>query len=150
VSDPIPTPAQGTPTSSTTHRVSFHETDAMQVMHHSNYLKLFEDARVVWLDEYDQSYTKYVELDLHFAVTCVEANYHRSAVFDDWLEVTTWVEWARGASLRMAYRITRGDDLIASGATEHAAVDSQGRVRRIPKANRERLAASAARAAGGE
>lgn len=115
----------------------------MGVMHHANYLRLFENARVVWLDEHDVSYTRYVELDLHFAVTHVEANYHLSAFFDDRLRVTTWVDWARGASLRMAYRIERGEELVASGATEHAAVNTEGRVRRIPKENRARLQAAA-------
>ena len=32
------------------HRVGFHETDAMGIVHHSNYLKFCEDARVVWLE----------------------------------------------------------------------------------------------------
>lgn len=125
------------------HRVAFYETDAMGIMHHANYLRLFENARVHWLDAHDQPYTQYMESGLHFAVTHIEADYKRSARFDDRLDVTTWMEWARGASLRMGYVITCGDDLMVSGATEHAAVDGQGRVRRIPKLQRERLRAAA-------
>ena len=120
-------------------RVAFHETDAMGVVYHANYLRHFEEARVVWLEEHDQPYTAYIDRDLHFAVTRVEIDYHKSARFDDRIEVETWLERLRGASLRMAYRITRGDELLVSGATEHAAVDSEGRLRRIPKDRRANM-----------
>jgi len=38
----------------------------------------------------------------------------------------------RGASLRMAYALHVGETLVGVAATEHAAVDTDGRVRRIP------------------
>ena len=125
------------------HRVGFHETDAMGIVHHANYLKFFEDARVAWLDEHDRGYGHYMELGLHFAVTHVEVDYSRSARFDDRLCVTTWMEWVRGASLRMGYRISLGEDTIVTGATEHASVNGEGRVRRIPREDRARLASHA-------
>ncbi len=112
----------------------------MGIVHHANYLKFFEDARVVWLDEHDRGYGHYMDQGLHFAVTRVEADYQRSARFDDRLEVTTWMEWVRGASLRMGYRIDCDGETLVTGATEHAAVNDEGRVRRIPKEDRIRLA----------
>ncbi len=121
--------------------MSFYETDAMGVVHHANYLRFFEEARVCWLEEYDRPYAEYVARDLHFAVTRSELDHHRAARFDDRLEVLAWLEWVRGASLRLAYAVECGDRLIASGATEHAAVDGQGRVQRIPREDRARLLA---------
>jgi acyl-CoA thioester hydrolase len=135
-------PPPGARTATVRHRVAFFETDAMGVVHHSNYVRYFELARVEWLDQHDRPYARYVEEDLHFATTWVQARYHRSARFDDVLDITTWAEWIRGASLRMAYRITcpaRGDELVASGATEHASVNSQGRLRRLPRERRAAL-----------
>ncbi len=123
------------------HRVSFHETDAMGIVHHSNYLRYFEQVRVLWLEEHDQPYMAYMEQDLHFAVTRVEVDYKKSARFDDRIEVTTWLEYIRGASLRMAYRIIRRDELLITGATEHATVDTEGRLRRIPRDRRTLLMA---------
>lgn len=131
------------PTSVLVHRVDFHETDAMGIVHHANYLKFFEDARVVWLDEHDLGYLHYMALGLHFAVTHVEVNYKQSARFDDRLVVTTRMDWVGGASLRMSYRIKRDDELLVTGATEHAAVNGEGRVRRIPREDRVRLASHA-------
>ena len=125
------------------HRVGFHETDAMGSVHHSNYLKYCENARVVWLETHDKSYPDWIELGLHFAVTKVDLDYKQPAKFDDVLDVTVWLEWVRGASLAMAYSICRGGELLCSGRTEHASINDDGRVRRLPKEDRERLARSA-------
>ena len=122
-----------------TRRVAFHETDAMGVVHHANFLRYFEEARVVWLEEHDEPYAAYMDRDLHFATTRVEIDYHKSAHFDERIEVETWLEKLRGASLRMAYRVTRGDEVLVSGTTEHAAVDTEGRLRRIPKDRRANM-----------
>ncbi|MAJ59738.1 MAG: hypothetical protein CBC48_06955 [bacterium TMED88] len=121
------------------HRVAFYETDAMGIVHHANYPRFFEEARVRWLDEHDQSYSVYLNRGIHFAVTRCEVDYHQSARFDDALAVKTALDWVRGASLRMIYFVECDGRLIASGATEHAAVDDSGRVRRIPREDRTRL-----------
>jgi acyl-CoA thioester hydrolase len=122
------------------HRVPFYETDAMGVVHHSNYVRYLELARIVWLDEHHRPYRDYVAEGMHFATTRVEVDYLRPALYDDVLAVATWLEWVRGASLRMAYEIRRGEEVLARGATEHAVVDLEGRLRRIPRERRAELA----------
>ena len=89
------------------HRVGFHETDAMGIVHHSNYLKYCENSRVIWLETHDKSYSDWMELGLHFAVTRVELDYKQSACFDDIICVTTWLEWARLSPWRMRSTATR-------------------------------------------
>jgi acyl-CoA thioester hydrolase len=99
------------------------------------------------MDEHDRPYRDYAAEGLHFATTAVELRYHRSAAFDDVLSITTWMEWVKRASLRMAYEVRRGAELVASGATEHAMVDLAGRPRGIP-AERRALLAKRCAAAG--
>jgi acyl-CoA thioester hydrolase len=111
-------PPAGATTSTVRHRVPFYETDAMGVVHHSNYVRYFELARVVWLDEHDVPYRKIDEI-----------------------EITTWLDWARGASLGMAYVLKCAGLVVVTGATEHAAVDLEGRLRRLPRERVERLRA---------
>ncbi len=119
----------------------------MGVVHHAQYLHLLEEARILFLDEHDMPYLSYVEQDLHFAVTRVELRYLQAARFDDRVETTVWVEWARGASLGIAYEIRCGDVLLASALTEHAMVNSSGRPARIPRERRDNLKKLAARPA---
>ena len=117
----------------------FYETDAMGIVHHSNHVRYFELGRIAWLREHDQPYEAYVADGLHFATTRVEVGYLQPARFADEVEIVVWAETIRYASLRMAYVLSVGESPIATGATEHAAVDSEGRVRRLPKPRREAL-----------
>lgn len=121
------------------YRVPFFDTDAMGVVHHANYIRYLELARVRWMDEHHEPYTAYVARGLHFAVTRVEADYRRGVAFDEEIAVTVWMEWLRGASLRMAYRLEVEGVVSVIAATEHAMVDDDGRVRRIPREWREAL-----------
>ncbi len=126
------------PTASTVrHRVAFYETDAMAVVHHSNYVRFLELARVVWLEEHDEPYTALMARGIHYATIRVEIDYLGAARFDDVIEISTWLDWVRGASLRMAYELRCDGARVATAATKHAAVDAQGRVTRLP---RDRLA----------
>ncbi|MDH3686512.1 MAG: acyl-CoA thioesterase [Myxococcales bacterium] len=136
-------PPEGARVSTVTHRVAFYETDAMAIVHHSNYIRFFELARIVWMDEQHRPYADYVADGLHFATTHVAVDYHQPARYDDLVEIDTWPLWVRGASLAMAYAIRLGDAVLVTGVTEHAMVDeASGRPRRIPKEWRERLAAT--------
>lgn len=133
---------QGAATSRVRHQVPFYETDAMGVVHHSNFVRYLEIARIQWLTEHDQPYERYVELGMHFATTHVEVDYLGPIRFADVVEIETWTEWVRGASLRIEYILRVEGAVVATAATEHAAIDTEGRVRRIPKDHREALRAT--------
>ena len=128
------------------HRVPFYETDAMGVVHHANYVKYLELARIAWLDEHDQPYRVFIEADRQLATIRIELDYHRAARFDDRIEVFVWLDWVRHASLRMCYELACDGVRIATGATEHCAIDSEGRPRRIPRERHAALQALAVRA----
>ena len=130
------------------HRVPFYETDAMGVVHHANYVKYLELARIAWLDEHDQPYRVFIEADRQLATIRVELDYHRAARFDDRIEICVWLDWIRYASLRMCYTLTCRGELLVTGATEHCAIDGEGRPRRIPRERHDAMRALAARAAG--
>ena len=138
LSEPPPTQAA---TSTIVYRVPFFDTDAMGVVHHANYVRYLELARVRLLEEHDQPYTDYLAEGLHFAVTRCEVAYHKSARFDDRVAICCWLSEVGGATLAIRYRIERDDDLLATATTEHALIDNEGRPRRIPKARRTALLA---------
>jgi acyl-CoA thioester hydrolase len=121
------------------HRVPFFETDGMGVVHHANYVLYLERARVLWLEEHDQSYRAYIDQGIHYATTRVELDYQRAARFDDSIEISAWLGWIRGASLRMDYQLICAGSQIATASTVHASVGSEGRVRRLPKERVEHL-----------
>lgn len=138
---PPRTVPEGTCSVTTVYRVPFFDTDAMGVVHHSNYLRYLELARVQYLQTYDDPYTRYVEQGVHVAVTGVEASFHRAARFDEILEISCWLVWIKRVSLRFDYVITCDGALVLSALTRHAAIDLNGRATRLPPQNRARLAA---------
>lgn len=133
----------GAVTSTLLVRVPFFDTDAMGIVHHSNYVRYLEQARVQLLEEHQRPYTEWLERGLHFAVTRVEIDYQRAARFDDRIDVSAWVRWVRGASLAIGYVLVSQGETLVTASTEHAMVDDDGRPRRIPKELRQEMAALA-------
>jgi acyl-CoA thioester hydrolase len=137
------------PVSRYRHRVPFYETDAMGVVHHANYVRYLELARILWMDEHHRPYREYVAEGLHFATTRVELDYLRGVRFDEEVEIAVWAAWVRGASLRMEYVLRTASSVVARAVSEHAMVDGDGRVRRIPEPQRRAMASVVAERAGG-
>ncbi len=132
---------EGAPTSSVEYRVPFYDTDAMGVVHHANYVRYLELARVRFLQEHDQPYGRYVEQGIHVVVTRVEIQLRRATRFDELLSVTGWLERVRHASFGFGYQIRCGQELAAVATTQHAVVDLQGNLQRMSAEHRARLLA---------
>ena len=137
-------PPAGATATSIEYRVPFFDTDAMRIVHHANYVRWFELARVEWLDRHHVPYRSYVDAGLHLATTHLEVDYMWPARFDDRVAISTWPTNVRGASLEMAYWISCDGRTLVTGLTEHACVDDDGRVRRIPREWRDQLRSSLA------
>ena len=135
-----PSPPPGAAVTTFRHVVAFYETDAMGIVHHSNYVRFLELARVQFMAEHDQPYSAYVAEGLHVPVTRVQVSYRRACRFADAIDVICWVSWARNASLGFAYRLEVGGVLVAHAESEHAITDQAGIPRRIPEHMRERMA----------
>lgn len=113
--------------------VAFHETDTMGVVHHSNYVRYLESARVAWLRERGLMQHHAPFGPYAFAVTNLEMNFMKPARFDDLLEV--WVQVrSQGARMHFQYAIwnTRAQEWNATGTTELVPVDNDLRAVKPP------------------
>ena len=66
-------------------RVKYSDTDQMGFMHHSNYLKFFENARISWLRELGVSYKKMEEDGVVMPVVSSYLKHIKPSFFDDQL-----------------------------------------------------------------
>ncbi|MEL7059509.1 MAG: thioesterase family protein [Acidobacteriota bacterium] len=125
--------------------VRYAETDQMGVVHHSNYVIWFELARTSLCAESGWHYAQIEELGYLLMVTRTETRHVAGAHYGDTVEVEARVDrrWSRG--VRFAYRVRRGDTLLATGATDHVWVD---RATRRPCRTPEPLRAGFAHLAG--
>ncbi len=127
--------------SSSTLRVRYAETDQMGVAWHGEYLAWFEVGRTDLLRNLGLTYRELEEQGLHLPVIEVQVRFLRPARYDDLLEVRTAVSQLSGARVGFAYHVLReqGAVPLAHGMTAHAAVDREGRPRRLPEDLRRRL-----------
>jgi acyl-CoA thioester hydrolase len=126
-------------------RVIYGDTDQMGVAYYANYLRWFEAGRNEYIRARGLTYRE-VEERFRLMLPVVEAqvSYRAPARYDDLIAIETSVAEVKRASARFAYRIVRGDDVLATGHTVHACVDLEGRVKRMPPDLLQRLGAAEA------
>lgn len=127
------------PSSVTTLRVRYAETDKMGVVYYANFLVWFEVARADLLRSLGWTYREMEAAGVSLPVIEAHCTYARPARYDDEIEIRT--EGAMLSPVRMRFNYTvrrRADQVIAAqGHTVHAAVDSSGRPCRLPARVRE-------------
>lgn len=115
-------------------RVAYVDTDAMGVVHHSNFLRYFEEARVAWLRARGLQAYHAPRYDLVLAVLESGCQHFKSVFFDDELILKMQIRRER-LKIRFAYAIycpERTDAAVASGYTLHVPLTQQLQVRRLP------------------
>ena len=107
------------------HRVSYYETDQMGIVHHSNYIRWFEDARVDFLEKVGFSYNKMEELGVMIVVLGASCEYKFSARFGDRVIIIPKIAEFNGFKLTVTYRVLNKADgtLLATGETKHCFTD---------------------------
>jgi acyl-CoA thioester hydrolase len=101
------------------YRVQFYDTDAMGVVHHSNYVRIMEVARVAWMRELGlmQFHIPYGAQVL--GVTRLNVSFLKPSVFDD--DICIALEGRlNGARLEIRYALwlERLDSFVAFGETD--------------------------------
>jgi acyl-CoA thioester hydrolase len=118
-------------------RVRFVETDAMGIVHHSNYLAYFEEARVAFLRHLGHPFTEWRDAGLESPVLESFVKYRQPLEFDEEIEVHLSLADVTRATFQMAYLVTVDDPdgrprPRATGVTVHGCVTAAGRPTRLP------------------
>lgn len=67
--------------------VYYYETDRMQIVHHSNYIKWMEEARTWYLDEIGVPYHEMEAAGIMIPVLSVNVEYRKAFVFGDVFQI---------------------------------------------------------------
>ena len=121
-------------------KVFFEDTDAGQIVYHTNYLKYFERARTSLLNllKIDQINLKKNQ-DIILVVRKADIKWFKPAILNDTLLVETCLKYAKNSSItiqQLAYRycdMTKSKELLVSGIIQIVAMSSSFKVRRINK-----------------
>ena len=127
------------PSSRSTVRVRYAETDKMGVVYYANYFVCFEVARADLLRSLGWSYRDMEHVGVSLPVIEAECQYLRPARYDDELEVRTEGRLLSPVRMEFTYEVRLLSDAVvsASGRTVHASLDPSGRPCRLPSRIRE-------------
>jgi acyl-CoA thioester hydrolase len=122
-------------------RARFAETDAMRIVHHTEYFVWFEVARTELLRSIGLPYTEIQRRGFNTPLVEAHANYKAPARYDDEVEVKIRAERIGRSSLRLEYEVTKrpGGELLCTGHTVHVMIGADGKPKKIPDDLRERL-----------
>ncbi len=110
------------------HKVHYYETDKMGIVHHSNYIRWMEEARVDYLDQIGAGFAGLEARGVLSPVIGVEGRYLRPCRFDDRVRIAVRITEFRGVRLRVAYEMfneTSGETVF-TGTSEHCFTDTAG------------------------
>ena len=122
------------PSSVTTLRVRYAETDRMGVVYYANYLVWFEVARADLLRSLGWTYREMEETGVFLPVIEAQCEYKRPAQYDDEVRIETTGAILSPVRIEFQYRVMVGShvDPAAIGRTMHAATTAEGRPCRLP------------------
>ncbi|MGN0267786.1 MAG: acyl-CoA thioesterase [Lachnospiraceae bacterium] len=110
------------------HKVHYYETDKMGIVHHSNYIRWMEEARIDYFSQKGWEFEKLEELGIVSPVTAVDCKYRVSTRFADVIDISVKLEEFRGVKMKLSYEMRRGEELVCEGYSEHGFLDSEGKI----------------------
>ena len=105
--------------------VRYGETDQMQFVHHSNYLKYFELARIEWLNDLGISYASMEINGILMPVVSANLKFKEPLFFGDNFQVSVFLKNKPKARLEFDYEIiNQKNEIICTGNTVLAFISS--------------------------
>ncbi len=114
------------------HKVQFYETDLMGIVHHSNYLRFYEEARVAWAHDKGLIDYQTPSSASHFAVYETHVKHMKPTFFGDDLEIEVQGK-TEGNRILFQYRLRgRGGEICSLAKTVHVALGPDLKLLRLP------------------
>ena len=111
------------------HKAQYYETDQMGIVHHSNYIRWFEEARVDFLDRVGFGYGVMEARGILSPVLSVEAEYKSMVHFGDTVSVILCLQQYNGVKMSLSYRVedAASGELRCVGTSSHCFLNQEGR-----------------------
>jgi len=110
-----------------TRKAQFYETDQMGVIHHSNYIRWFEETRVDYLEQIGYGYEQATTAGIDFAVLGVSCDYKSMVRFGDTVKIYMEVSDFTAVRMTVKYKVVdiNSNEIRATGESRHCYYSSQ-------------------------
>lgn len=117
------------------HHAKYYETDQMGIVHHSNYIRWMEEARMDAMSQFGISYCDMERSGIISPVVSVACEYKSMVHFDDTVQIQVKVVKYNGVRLDLAYEMTDTStgELSTRGTSTHCFLDGEGHVISLKK-----------------
>ncbi len=119
------------------HQAQYYETDQMGIIHHSNYIRWMEEARIAYMKELGFDFKDIEESGIVCPVLQVCCDYKAMTYFADRVIIDVKLHFFRGVKYAFSYRMTdeKTGELRAEGSSSHCFLGKDGRPVNIKKAS---------------
>lgn len=102
-------------------KVQFYETDQMGIVHHSNYIRWFEEARVDFMEQMGYGYDRATESGVDVAVLEANCKYISMVRFGESVEIAARISKLTQTRMTVEYEIRDSESSVlrSSGYTNH-------------------------------
>ena len=117
------------------HRAKYYETDQMGIIHHSNYIRWMEEARIDMMDQMGFGYRKMEELGIVSPVLSVKCDYKNMVHFDDVVVIHVKIKAYNGIKLTVGYEMfneTTGQ-ICTQAESSHVFLNQEGKLISLKK-----------------
>ena len=111
------------------HQAQYYETDQMGIIHHSNYIRWMEEARMDLMEQIGLSYKGMEEMEIISPVLSVSCEYKSMVHFDDTVVIETKILEYNGIRMKVEYRMTDKEtgELRSVAISEHCFLSRSGK-----------------------
>lgn len=108
-------------------RTQYHETDQMGIIHHSNYVKWMEEARIRFLEEMGIDYRRLEESGIISPIVGISVQYKKTVRFDDEVHIGVYVKKYNGIRLELGYEMRdQADGAVCTTASSQSCFTKNG------------------------
>ena len=110
------------------HKVNYYETDKMGIVHHSNYIRFMEEARMQCLDEIGYPMTRLETEGITSPVVSVNCEYKHPTTYGDEIAIEIKVKKYTGVKLLLSYTMKNVNtgDIVAVASSAHCFINEEG------------------------
>ena len=121
------------------HKTQYYESDQMGVIHHSNYIRWFEEARTAFMDDRGYTYARLEHEGIISPVITVECEYRKMMHYGDTARIELELEKFNGIKMTVSYKVYLDStgELCSVGKSSHCFLNSDHKPVSMKKVNRE-------------
>ena len=102
-------------------KANYHETDKMGIIHHSNFIKWMEEARIAYMESLGYGFDKVEELGIVSPVAGINITFKTPVFFNDVVDIAVSITRYSGVIQEVSYTMTKQGtgELCATATSKH-------------------------------